>query len=513
MPKAGSRLLGHAHHPTAVSSSADGIHRNNNNSNNNSNAKTLISSATTHSHHLSDSFTVNGNNCNDNNNNVFPPIGTGGQVLTTRLESGGGATNLEGGVKGEQTSLSPRNLAGVANSRMITRGGGGVNAPSSPPEVPLSRLHFLTEPTFESLHPRTPPIHPHHGLVNGSAGGGVMGGVEGGAKVSSVAQANGIASRTNGTSLGGALRVSTLSPDVVCSQQQQPFSPSSSSEKAKGKFEKKVQLSALTEGSTTPQQGLSSPRARMSGAAEGQGGSTVANNINNNNTSKHAARETGSKSRPKKDSITTAKSLPKIAPPEEPFSIRRKIEQFRKWHEEQYMDKLVRFEVDAMGGAASKEGLRGVSYGTPQNGGIGLVDYTKVLEGKIAGGDTADDAVKLGRDVSPKPHLQHFGRGPEQTWNGRSHPVTTIVNGTCGGDMASRTVHDAQHKARPTSAATWKTWRDVNTSDAYKDVKKYIRDNDLMDEEREAWIKSWIADVEEAMLDSGDQAVTAQRTK
>ncbi|RUS89398.1 hypothetical protein EGW08_002835, partial [Elysia chlorotica] len=266
-----------------------------------------------------------------------------------------------------------------------------------------------------------------------------------------------------------------------------PASPPSSSEKAKVNFEKKVQLSVLTEGSTTPHQLLSSPRNRTGGASDVMGGSGTPNhtknNLNNASNIKNNTRDPAGKTRQKKDSITTAKSLPKIAPPEEPFSIRRKIEQFRKWHEEQYVDKLARFEPDAAtGGAASasREGLRGASYGNPPNpGSIGLVDYTKVLEGRIAAGlDSTNDA----------------------------NVTAALVGATGSGIGASRSYQDAatSNKTRPVSAATWKTWRDVNTSDAYKDVKKYIRDNDLMDEEREAWIKSWIADVEDAMLDTGD---------
>ena len=499
-----------------MSSSTDGGHRNNNNNNSHNgnnnmvNGKTFISSATTHSHHMSDSFVASGSN--NNNSNVFPPIAAGGHVVAARLGSGEGASNLEVGVKGEPPSMSPRNPTTLAGaSRPVTRGG-GVAVPTSPPEVPLSRLHFLSEPTFETLQPRTPPILPHHSVAGGGAEGGARG-------VSGASQANGV----TGMPSSNAMRNSTLSPEECSSQkQQQPFSPGSSSERAKGKFEKKVQLSVLTEGSVTPQpQASSSPRTKPGPGIDGLGGSVSATNTNNNNNgsqnnnAKNNAKDINTKARPKRDSTsTTGKSLPKIAPPEEPFSIRRKIEQFRKWHEEQYLDKLVRFEADVTGGAAAKEGLRGVSFGNTQGGNNGLVDYTKVLEGKIAAGDSANH-ITNGGGVSPKPHLQHFGRGPEQTWV-RKHPVTTIINtggGGGGGDVAVKSFTDTGHNVRPTSAATWKTWRDVNTSDAYKDVKKYIKDNDLMDEEREAWIKSWIDDVEKAMDEKADQGSTGQRTK
>ncbi|GFS26207.1 hypothetical protein ElyMa_001710400 [Elysia marginata] len=516
LPKAGSRLFGHTHHNNPLSSSTDRTHKHNvgngsssNNNNNNNhphtNGNILISSATTNSHH---SIISSGGNHNDaNNNNVFPPITAGGQILATRLEAG----------DPEGSSLSPRNLPGASVPRAMTRGG-GVAVPMSPPEVPLSRLHFLSEPTFESLHPRTPPILQLNGLANGASGGGTGGGVEGGTRT------NGASGGTNGTLAAGALRNSALSPDLSGLQQhqgqqpQQPFSPSSTSEKAKGKFERKVQLSRLAENSASQQQMPTSPRAKPDMTGDTGSGPSGVSHTSNTAALKSVAKETtNNKTRMKKDSLSTSKSLPKIAPPEEPFSIRRKIEQFRKWHEEQFVDKLVRLEPDTVG----KEGLSGVGNGNFQNGSFGLVDYTKVLEGKIAGDDITKDTTNAGgntRDgVSPKPHIQHFGRGPEQTW-ARKHPVTTITN---GGEVASKGhLVDVSHNVRPTTAATWKTWRDVNTSDAYKDVKKYIRDNDLMDEEREAWIKSWIADVEHAMggrgdLDSagGTLAQMSQRTK
>lgn len=46
------------------------------------------------------------------------------------------------------------------------------------------------------------------------------------------------------------------------------------------------------------------------------------------------------------------------------------------------------------------------------------------------------------------------------------------------------------------SSNTWRTWRGVNESYSYTDVQEYIEENELMDEEKEEWIKEWIYDVD-----------------
>jgi len=52
---------------------------------------------------------------------------------------------------------------------------------------------------------------------------------------------------------------------------------------------------------------------------------------------------------------------------------------------------------------------------------------------------------------------------------------------------------------RSPSEQTWRTWRDVNDSYAYSDVRKYIKDNELMGSEKEEWIKKWVIEVNSAM--------------
>jgi hypothetical protein len=45
---------------------------------------------------------------------------------------------------------------------------------------------------------------------------------------------------------------------------------------------------------------------------------------------------------------------------------------------------------------------------------------------------------------------------------------------------------------RSPSEQTWRTWRDVNDSYAYSDVRKYIKDNELMGSEKEEWIAMFV---------------------
>ena len=53
----------------------------------------------------------------------------------------------------------------------------------------------------------------------------------------------------------------------------------------------------------------------------------------------------------------------------------------------------------------------------------------------------------------------------------------------------------AELRMRVFSAKTWRTWRSVNESYAYKDVSQYIEDNDLMTDEKATRIQDWVASV------------------
>ena len=154
----------------------------------------------------------------------------------------------------------------------------------------------------------------------------------------------------------------------------------------------------------------------------------------------------------------------------ESFSIRKKIEQFRRWHEEQYREKIKKlkqevdhqFDVEHHKLARQVAGVRETP--TSKNDHSVTIDH-----------DQEND-----RTSSPKSQ-EKMDEGKDPV-NGLSATTDT--------------------KPRTESARTWKTWRQVNESYAYNDVKKYIKDNELMDPEKEMWIKKWIIEVNKAMRDA-----------
>ena len=60
----------------------------------------------------------------------------------------------------------------------------------------------------------------------------------------------------------------------------------------------------------------------------------------------------------------------------------------------------------------------------------------------------------------------------------------------------------AELRMRVFSAKTWRTWRSVNESYAYKDVSQYIEDNDLMTDEKASRIQDWMASVADPLNDT-----------
>lgn len=153
---------------------------------------------------------------------------------------------------------------------------------------------------------------------------------------------------------------------------------------------------------------------------------------------------------------------------EEQFSIRKKIEQFRKWHEEQYKDKLKRLkeEVDNQYEAENiKAQTSRVGSHTPQ------------------GNVSVEKRERPEKKRKPEPQKSS------------SSEQTPVQNGE---NLPSSVDEKAS------SERTWHTWRDVNDSYAYSDVKQYIEENELMTKEKEEWIKKWVIDVDKAMKQETD---------
>ncbi|PVD32540.1 hypothetical protein C0Q70_07980 [Pomacea canaliculata] len=156
--------------------------------------------------------------------------------------------------------------------------------------------------------------------------------------------------------------------------------------------------------------------------------------------------------------------LPKMLPHDESFSIRRKIEQYRKWHEEQYADKLKKLKVEMEEQKAAELTLKGAPAQFRE------IDYAQILEENI-------------RNILKSPS--------DRT----THTDLTVPAGD-GAPQGNRS-----RESPDKSCATWRTWRDVNDSYAYSDVQKYIEENELLPAERVKWIRSWIQDVAKACLE------------
>lgn len=171
-------------------------------------------------------------------------------------------------------------------------------------------------------------------------------------------------------------------------------------------------------------------------------------------------------------------SLPKLSHEEEHFSIRRKIEQFRKWHEEQYTEKLKSLKVEA-----EKEKQEADPKPRPLVQPV-EIDFAKILE------------ENMKHKKQEKKDAKKGGRRRDSNGNPVSHAA------------ADEHPEDAcSHKnrsARCKSSTTWRTWRDVNESYAYDDVTKYIEENELLPPDRVEWIHSWLGDVHEALGQDDD---------
>ncbi|XP_013418003.1 uncharacterized protein LOC106179050 [Lingula anatina] len=284
---------------------------------------------------------------------------------------------------------------------------------------------------------------------------------------------------------------------------------------------------------------------------------------------------------------------------EEQFSIRKKIEQFRKWHEDQYKEKLEKLRLDSEKAEYSRTPQVPVLNGTVQDvlkkyHNIDAdpleVDSLKMAVVSVdrRGTDSlkmpvpAPVSIKGAAITTRKPPLDEVKSSPQPVERQKTRiqrkardlqisekgsrksrrlrrmdaqhseddvtiQTETPVTSPLADDVIQRLNESGQHKvtsnqsnanmgspspkemtlaqteqhtshqvneqntSQPAtnemnppperdqkSAGTWRTWRDVNESDAYNDVKKYIIDNDLMNAEKEQWISSWVNSVDVA---------------
>lgn len=174
----------------------------------------------------------------------------------------------------------------------------------------------------------------------------------------------------------------------------------------------------------------------------------------------------------------------------EPFSIRKKIEQFRRWHEEQYKEKLKKLkdEIDNQFEAEQRKMTKSALKSNNSRSKNREEHLAKNKTEKVD--DDSDDRGKENQTTTKEsdksPDNGHASANMKQPMDFQEGGAGVIIHDTAG------------------SEHTWHTWRDVNESYAYNDVTKYIQDNELMTVEKLDWIKNWIIDVEKALHEPDD---------
>lgn len=194
------------------------------------------------------------------------------------------------------------------------------------------------------------------------------------------------------------------------------------------------------------------------------------------------------------------------------LSIRKKIEHFRQWHDEQYKKRLEflklqsRLQDDRQNEALVLNNL--------------YKEYSKTLRTtNVPGLQIKQRPVAATADVSEMPSKRDGQNLPQL--DGQQRRTLTVqmppiaigpgedTVGGKGGDVAFRAaaVSPNQRAASPAAsvpetlrdrvrtAKTWHTWRDANESYAYSDVRKYMEENSLIDPEKEKHIEDWVATV------------------
>ena len=187
----------------------------------------------------------------------------------------------------------------------------------------------------------------------------------------------------------------------------------------------------------------------------------------------------------------------------EECTIREKIDQFKNWHEHQYPKKLEVLKEKIVDEEKNSQTKRGVKHQTSGEGGEERVKR-RTKKGELSPQKSSphqenkptilrqtalDEIEQTDKKVSSPEQLVEGDIVPECT---AQEAEVTVAKESTGGS-------DEQTTARKQSAKSWKTWRNVNESYAYDDVKKYIAENELMDKEKLKWIKGWVKGVDECI--------------
>lgn len=224
-------------------------------------------------------------------------------------------------------------------------------------------------------------------------------------------------------------------------------------------------------------------------------------------------------------------------------SVRRQMERYREWHDDQRRRHLQDTRVfPDHGGRREQERLQCTSVSKEivqrkltrskchvhhaedrSSGAAKVTQEEKVAEENGCHRDGANRFGKKRHRVMGLPPVDStvVYRLPQEICAGKLSENRVEANGNCSPtpkglgdcDRDSLPAGDARPDSPPAqvpaellirefSAKTWKTWRNVNESDAYMDVKQYIEDNDLMSAEKSSRIYEWMESVDPASPDS-----------
>lgn len=211
--------------------------------------------------------------------------------------------------------------------------------------------------------------------------------------------------------------------------------------------------------------------------------STIRNNI----PVKHSKRpDHGGKSISRMKQMEFSMPIKTTKEPDMANSIRKKIEQYKKWHEEHYkgpMRHLKKTDVAVTPNASSKGELL-----------ASIFNREKPEEVEYMTRAHPSDIKQL---LKPKGSLLRS----ETVLDMKDGPLQ--IKPIARPSTSSPATVPSEFRNKKHSAATWKTWRNINDSYCYSDVAKYVKDNELMDEEKEKVIQEWIDNVHEIAYPDG----------
>ncbi|XP_064652328.1 uncharacterized protein LOC135503007 [Lineus longissimus] len=216
-------------------------------------------------------------------------------------------------------------------------------------------------------------------------------------------------------------------------------------------------------------------------------------------------------------------SYPMVRPRyREEVSIRNKLEEFKRWHEQEYR---LRYTKNKMiideGPKLQRPSSAGRQRKLPETAPV-LIKKIQVPEvvpvekvpvvtesssSELVGSkrlklknDAEVDAVRS-KDTSGQNTESKASKCVEKRVETKARRTrSTKISVPPNQNAASNTANTSAAQA-PASAKTWRTWRAPDTSCAYQDVKQYIEDNELMPESKEKMIRDWVQDVDRYMND------------